>query len=141
MALHKARHFVLGCPHLIVAVDHLPLLSLLNDKTLADIHNPRLLALKEKTLWFRYKMVHVPGGMHCGPDYMSRHGQEGAQTISIKEARLHCITGLLAGLTGSDTEGVLEDRFIGVEDGLLITTIATLTHGDGIQAVTFNRIK
>ena len=52
-SLHKARHFVLGCKHLIVAVDHLPLLGILNSKSLADIHNPRILALKEKTLWFR----------------------------------------------------------------------------------------
>ena len=37
--LHKAKHFVLGCDKLIVAVDHKPLLGLLNDKSLADIDN------------------------------------------------------------------------------------------------------
>ena len=44
-ALFEARHFVLGCPNLIVAVDHKPLLGILNDKSVADIDNPRLLML------------------------------------------------------------------------------------------------
>ena len=35
--LNKPKHFVLGCKKLIVAVDHKPLLGLLNDKSLADI--------------------------------------------------------------------------------------------------------
>ena len=67
-SLHKARHFVLGCPDLIIAVDHKPLLGLLNDRSLADIQNPRLLSLKEKTLWFTFTVIHIPGRMHCGPD-------------------------------------------------------------------------
>merc|ERR1712082_432361 len=29
-SLHKARHFILGCKNLIIAVDHLPLLGILN---------------------------------------------------------------------------------------------------------------
>ena len=70
--LHKAKHFILGCEKLIVAVDHKPLLSLLNDKSLADIDNPRLLMLKEKTLWFNFKVVWVPGRTNAGPDFMSR---------------------------------------------------------------------
>jgi hypothetical protein len=45
-SLHKARHFILGCNNLIIAVGHLPLLGLLNSKFLADIPNPRILALK-----------------------------------------------------------------------------------------------
>ena len=49
-ALHKTRHFVLGCDKLVVAVDHKPLLGLLNDKSLADIENPRLLMLKENQI-------------------------------------------------------------------------------------------
>ena len=44
-SLHKARHFVIGCKNLIIAVDYLPLLGLLNSKSLADIPNPRILAL------------------------------------------------------------------------------------------------
>ena len=48
-ALDKARHFVLGCSDLIVAVDHKPLLKLFGDRSLEDIPNTRLQNLKEKT--------------------------------------------------------------------------------------------
>ena len=59
--LQKAKHFILGCEKLIVTVDHKPLLGLLNDKSLAEIDNPRLLMLKKNTLRFNFKVVWVPG--------------------------------------------------------------------------------
>ena len=72
-ALKKARHFVLGCSNLIIAVDHKPLLKIFGDRSLEDITNPRLLNLKEKTLQFRFQMVHVPGIRHRAADALSRH--------------------------------------------------------------------
>ena len=87
--LHKAKHFILGCEKLIVAVDHKPLLGLLNDKSLADIDNPRLLMLKEKTLWFNFKVVWVPGRTNAGPDFMSRVKNH----ETTKQARINCILG------------------------------------------------
>jgi len=72
-ALHQTRYYVLGCTDLIVATDHKPLLQVLNDRSLADIDNRRLLNLKEKTLAYRYTIVHVPGRKNCGPDAASRH--------------------------------------------------------------------
>ena len=71
--LEKAKHFVLGCKNLIVATDHKPLLKVLGDRKLEDIGNPRLLNLKEKTLPFRFKIIHVPGKMHKAPDATSRY--------------------------------------------------------------------
>ena len=62
-------------------------------------HYPRILALKEKTLWFQFEVVHVPGGMHCGPDYMSRHCQEEG-TVTLKEVRLRCTMWLVSGWVG-----------------------------------------
>ncbi len=41
-ALDKARHFVLGCSNLVVAVDHKPLCKLFGDRSLEDIPNTRL---------------------------------------------------------------------------------------------------
>ena len=72
-ALKKARHFVLGCTDLIIAVDHKPLLKVFSDRSLHDINNTRLLNLKEKTLQFRFKMIHVPGIRHTAADALSRH--------------------------------------------------------------------
>jgi len=40
--LSKARLFLLGCPNLVIATDHRPLVRLFGDKALKDISNPRL---------------------------------------------------------------------------------------------------
>ena len=86
-ALYKARHFVLGCDKLIIAVDRKPLLGLLNDKSLADIENPRLLMLKEKNL---FDVIWIAGNKQNGPDYMSRLADS-----TKKEARLSCLMGFV----------------------------------------------
>lgn len=72
-ALDKARHFVLGCDDLIIAVDHKPLLKILGDRCPEDIPNPRLRNLKEKSLRYRFRIVHVPGVRHRAADGVSRH--------------------------------------------------------------------
>ena len=66
-ALHQCRYFILGCRYfilgcmdLIVATDHKPLVHVLNDRSLSDIQNRRLQNLKEKTLSYRFQIVHVP---------------------------------------------------------------------------------
>lgn len=56
-ALDKARHFVLGCKDLTIAVDHRPLLKIFGDRSLDNINNTRLRNLKEKTLRYRFKMA------------------------------------------------------------------------------------
>ena len=72
-ALDKARHFVLGCSDLIIAVDHKPLCKLFGDRSLEDIPNTRLRNLKEKTLRYRFRMVHIPGVRNKTSDALSRH--------------------------------------------------------------------
>ena len=72
-ALERCRLFVLGCPNLLIAVDHKPLIKILGDRSLGDIKNPRLFNLKEKTLMYSYKIKHVPGSWHLGPDACSRY--------------------------------------------------------------------
>ena len=41
-SVEKARIFALGYSNLLVTVDHQPLISILGDKSLVDIPNPRL---------------------------------------------------------------------------------------------------
>lgn len=72
-ALEKARYFVLGCDKLIIAVDHKPLVKLFGDRSLEDIPNSRLRNLKEKTLRYRFTMLHIPGAKHRAADTVSRH--------------------------------------------------------------------
>ena len=72
-ALDKARFFVLGCSNLVIAVDHKPLLKVFGDRSLEDVTNARLRNLKEKTLRYRFRMVHIPGVRHKAADAVSRH--------------------------------------------------------------------
>lgn len=72
-ALDKARHFVLGCHNLTIAVDHRPLLKIFGDRSLDAISNARLRNLKEKTLRYRFKMTHIPGVKNRAPDSLSRY--------------------------------------------------------------------
>ena len=72
-ALKRAKHFTLGCMDLVLAVDHMPLLAILGNKNLDEVENPRLQRLKEKTLRFNFKIIHVPGLKHKAADATSRH--------------------------------------------------------------------
>ena len=68
----RERHFTLGCSDLIVAVDHKPLLKTFGDRCLNDIPNPRLRNLKEKSLRYRFRVVHIPCLHHAAADAVSR---------------------------------------------------------------------
>ena len=69
--LEKARHFVLGCPDLLVAVDHKSLTKLFGDRSLADIPNPCLLNLKERSLRFLFSISYIPGARNKAADAVS----------------------------------------------------------------------
>jgi hypothetical protein len=71
--LHQCRLFTLGCPELIVATDHKPLMKILNSKPLETIENPRLLRIKDKLMMYDFNIVHVPGKLHLAPDAVSRY--------------------------------------------------------------------
>jgi hypothetical protein len=43
----------MGCNQLYVATDHKSLACVLGDQSLADVENPRLARIKEKTLWWQ----------------------------------------------------------------------------------------
>ena len=71
-ALYKTRYYTQSCDKLVVGVDHKPLLGVLNNKSLESIENPRLMRLKQKTLGWRFQIVHIPGRKLGGPDALSR---------------------------------------------------------------------
>ena len=48
-------------PDLTLATDHKPLVNIFNDREMCTIANPRILKFKEKTMMYRYKIIHVPG--------------------------------------------------------------------------------
>jgi len=88
-ALEKARFFVLGCSNLTVAVDHKPLLKIFHDRSLAEIPNPRLRNLKEKTLRFQFNIVHIPGAKNRAADTISRQPVAAASEMHLSDDVAH----------------------------------------------------
>ena len=80
-AVTKVRYFVLGCPILVVATDHKPLLGEFRSP-LSEISNPRLLCIVEKTLWYKFQGQHIPRKHNGRPDYISRPGNQYLQMLS-----------------------------------------------------------
>lgn len=71
--LESCRMFILGCPDLVITVDHLPLVKIFSDRALENIKNPRLLNFKEKSLMYKFKIKHRPGKLNLAPDCASRY--------------------------------------------------------------------
>ena len=71
--LNHAHIFTKGCPKLIIATDHEPLLGILNNKPMEAIRNPRLLRLKEHTLQFNFTIKYTRGKWNRAPDALSRY--------------------------------------------------------------------
>ena len=85
VALDKARYFVLRCDDLIVAVDHRPLLKLFGDRSLEDNPNNRLRNFKEKTLRYKFRMVHIPGIRHRAADCISCYPTGEPEKLFLEE--------------------------------------------------------
>ena len=64
---------VLGCPKLLISVDHKPLVTIFGDQPLEKITNPRLLNYKERSLMYQFSIKHTPGKHHIGPDATSHY--------------------------------------------------------------------
>ena len=71
-ALESCRMFVMGCPNLVIAVDHESLAPIFNKRDLFEIKNPRLLDIREKTLMYQFHVIHIPGIKNVGANFMSR---------------------------------------------------------------------
>ena len=67
----------------MVAVDHKPLLEVLGDRALDDIPNPRFRNIKEKSLRYRFRVLHIPGVRNTVADALSRHPVGVAETPDL----------------------------------------------------------
>ena len=86
-ALEKSRHFTLGCADLTIAVDHKPLLKILGDRSMELITNTRLRNLKEKTLGFRFRIIHIPGVKNMASDALSRYPTDPPDDVTGRRSR------------------------------------------------------
>ena len=48
------------------------ILGILNDRALDTLDNPRLLKIKQRTLWWQYELIYVPGVKQAAADAFSR---------------------------------------------------------------------
>lgn len=141
--LHQTRFYTLGCPNLVVATDHKPLLGILNGRSLADIPNRRLMNLKEKTLGFKFLIVHVPGRQHLGADAASRYPGSQAELLKLPgEPTLAAMdsgdNNLYDGMSTTElrhivTNGLCSfDRVVPDED---VEEVECCVMGDGLEAI------
>ena len=117
VGLENSRYYTLGCRKLYVAKDHKPLLSILNDRALDTIVNPRMLRIKERTLAWQFDMVYVPGNKQAAADKLSR-----------KER-----TAVLASLAVCEKQGSMEDQL--QEDIECSLMEISVTGGQGYEAL------
>ena len=75
-ALEQTKYFTLGCPNLLVVMDHKPLCKILGDKAMEDITNSRILKIKERTLLWKFSIVYRPGKLNYFADCTSRNPVE-----------------------------------------------------------------
>ena len=71
-AVRKNHLYLAGLKEFDVICDHRPLIPLLNQKSLAQIENPRLLRLREKLVPYHFKAVWKSGKTYCIADALSR---------------------------------------------------------------------
>ena len=134
-ALDKARHFVLGCPNLLIAVDHKPLLKLFGDRSLEDIPNPRLRNLKEKTLRYKFNMIHIPGVKQCVADGLSRHPVDPAEQMNLPDD----IAAVMKDLPVAETPEKCT-QYLDIEDSLQAMALSTL-QASPITSVTWDLVR
>ena len=116
-SLEKARMFKLGFPNLLVTVDHLPLIPILGDRSLADIPNQRLYKLKEKCLRFRFTIRYCPGKLNKGPDCMSRvFGEEEETEENSELEELDSDTELGVAIGSCYIDHINEEQVFSLED-------------------------
>ena len=81
--LEQSKYFTQGCDDLLVVTDHKPLVKVLGDRTLDEIHNTRLFRIKQRTLPWFFQIAHLPGKTNFAADATSRHPVPSADVALI----------------------------------------------------------
>ena len=123
-ALEHTKYFTQGCDNLVVVTDHQPLVTFFADRTLDQITNSRLFSLKQRTLPWRFNVVHMPGKDNKFSDATSRH------PVNCSDEDISC-SEILAGIMIDEAD---EDT---------IDEIAVLPSKDdqNIRAITWDIVK
>ena len=79
-ACKKTAYFLEGMPGFVVCTDIQPLVHLINNKSLDQLHNDRLVKMKAYLDRFNMTAEYIPGRKHLVPDALSRRPTEEAST-------------------------------------------------------------
>ena len=123
-SLEQTRYFTLGCKELSVVTDHKPLLGFFTNTSLDDIANPRLFALKQKTLPWTFKTFHSPGEDNKFPDAASRFPSSMSEDAIAPLSEVLC--------------NILMDAFDDESDELCI---AASTEEENVRAITWELVR
>ena len=108
---------------MLVLTDHKPLITLFGDRTLDEIANPRLFRLKQRSLLWRFKILHKPGKLYLAPGAISRHPVESIyetkDEVGISDSEI------LAEIRSPDSECIITSHQV----------------DDNFKALTFDRVK
>ena len=66
-----------------MVTDHKPLVKIFGDRTLDEIANTRLFRLKQRTLPWHFRIVHMPGKINDAADAASRYPVLNTEVSSI----------------------------------------------------------
>ena len=102
--LEQTKYFTQGCKDLIVATDHKPLVKIFGDRTLDEIPNTRLFRLKQRTLPWRFRAIHMPGKTNQAADAASRYPSPDTDVdaISVTDQSEH----LMAAAISNEAESI-----------------------------------
>ena len=124
-ALEDTKFFTMGCDDLIVATDHKPLVKIFSDRALDEITNTRIFNLKQRTLKWRFKPIHIPGKLIPASDATSRNPAFRFTS------------------NGRDEEkGSKDDEASAIIDQMEVAIVASVkSNYQRIQAVTWERVR
>ena len=117
-----------------MVVDHKPLLKIFKDRSLDKISNSRLCNLKEKTLRYRFKIVHIPGGKNKTADATSRyptgsrtemiHLEDDVAAIAQSPHQLNVHPSFLAAIRTTDSKPFLDEELSKIDELASLNSIA-----------------
>ena len=142
-ALEQTRYFTLGCDPLIVVVDHKPLCGLLNDKSLEEITNARLVKMKEKMLKWKFTVIYRPGKKNFFSDFASRNPRRGDDSIEEEDssAAIFCPETSRANPFDYSSESLEEKDDCQEEISLISSVSAVFQKQLPFKAITWNLVK
>jgi hypothetical protein len=125
--LQDTKYYTIGCKNLYVVTDHSALVTVLGDQSMADVENPRLARIKEKTLWWQFKILNTPRNKQLAADALSRRSKLPAALYNLSVTE-----------NNDADEDFLADMKARIDD--IEAGVHTVMRTDEIKVITWDRL-